>query len=47
MAERVSAERCEVGGPGKRGSQVGYHVRLDAASTHSTRCVRCSYVRRG
>ena len=42
VAERVSQERGEVGGPGGFGSLVGYHVRLDAAATRETRLLFCT-----
>ena len=42
VAERVSQERGERGGPGAKGSRVGYHVRLDAAYTKETRLLFCT-----
>ena len=42
VAERVSQERGEEGGPGARGNRVGYHVRLDAAYTKDTRLLFCT-----
>ena len=42
VAERVAEERGERGGPGAKGSRVGYHVRLDAAYTKETRLLFCT-----
>ena len=42
VAERVSQERGERGGPGARGNRVGYHVRLDASYTRDTRLLFCT-----
>ena len=42
VAERVSQERGERGGPGAGGNRVGYHVRLDAAYTKETRLLFCT-----
>lgn len=41
VSERVAAERGEAG-PGQAGCKVGYHVRLDAASTRETRLLFCT-----
>jgi HrpA-like RNA helicase len=41
VAERVAEERGE-GAPGTPGSTVGYHVRLEAASTRDTRLLFCT-----
>ncbi|PRW58696.1 helicase domain-containing [Chlorella sorokiniana] len=41
VAERVAAERGEAG-PGQPGCKVGYHVRLDAATTRDTRLLFCT-----
>eukprot|EP00873_Tetraselmis_striata_P037555 jgi/Tetstr1/457819/TSEL_044364.t1 len=41
VAERVAAERGEPA-PGARGARVGYHVRLDAATTAATRLTFCT-----
>ena len=41
VAERVAQERCDKP-PGRKGSMVGYHVRLDAAATDSTRLLFCT-----
>eukprot|EP00898_Chlorokybus_atmophyticus_P004343 jgi/Chlat1/490/Chrsp103S00981 len=41
VAERVATERCEPA-PGQSGGLVGYHVRLDAAATPSTRLLFCT-----
>eukprot|EP00897_Mesotaenium_endlicherianum_P008609 jgi/Mesen1/7777/ME000408S06884 len=41
VAERVAAERCEPP-PGSAGSLVGYHVRLDASRSASTRLLFCT-----
>ncbi|CAL8464644.1 g4179 [Coccomyxa elongata] len=41
VAERVATERGEPA-PGAAGARVGYHVRLDAASTRDTRLLFCT-----
>jgi HrpA-like RNA helicase len=41
LAERVAAERAD-SPPGTRGSMVGYHVRLDAAASSSTKLLFCT-----
>jgi len=41
VAERVADERGEPL-PGKRGGRVGYHVRLDSATTEDTRLTFCT-----
>ena len=41
VAERVAAERGEPP-PGQAGSRVGYHVRLDAATSRDTRLLFCT-----
>ena len=41
VAERVAEERGEPP-PGQPGARVGYHVRLDAATTRATRLLFCT-----
>ena len=41
VAERVAEERREPP-PGRRGSRVGYHVRLDAAASRDTKLLFCT-----
>ncbi|CAK0787622.1 hypothetical protein CVIRNUC_010844 [Coccomyxa viridis] len=41
VAERVASERGDPA-PGQPGSAVGYHVRLDAASTRATKLLFCT-----
>jgi ATP-dependent RNA helicase DHX29 len=41
VAERVANERGEPA-PGDPGARVGYHVRLDAATTRDTRLLFCT-----
>ncbi len=42
LADRVSSERCEKGGPGSETGLVGYQVRLQKRSTERTRLLYCT-----